>query len=81
MDLPPVWLTAKEAAERARVTADTIYREVKAGRLRAARIGGRRELRFRESYIDAWLEQSEPQEDVRLLNGPYPFPRGIKVVG
>jgi hypothetical protein len=33
----------------------TIYREVKAGRLRAARIGGRRELRLLPEWVDAWL--------------------------
>ncbi len=52
------WLTVKEAAERARCGIKTIYREVKAHRLKAARVGGRRELRFRPEWIDAWLESS-----------------------
>lgn len=70
----PIWLTVKQAAARAQVAPGTIYHEVRAGRLRAARIGGRRELRFRESYIDAWLEQSaQPQEDTRA------FPRGTRI--
>jgi excisionase family DNA binding protein len=55
---PSPWLTVTEAAERARVGRRVIYLEVKAGRLRAARIGGRRELRFKIDYIDAWLESS-----------------------
>jgi hypothetical protein len=39
-----------------------IYREVRAKRLRAARIGGRRELRFKAEWIDEWLIRSaEPQ--------------------
>ena len=50
------WLTVKEAAERARCGTKTIYREVKAHRLKAAKVGGRRELRFRPEWIDAWLE-------------------------
>lgn len=54
--MDPIWLTVKQAAARAQVAPWTIYHEVRAGRLKAARIGGRRELRFRESYIDAWLE-------------------------
>lgn len=57
------WRTVGQAAARAQVGQKTIYREVKAGRLRAARVGGRRELRFRDEWIDAWLEQcAEPQE-------------------
>ena len=52
------WLTVKEASERARCGPKLIYREVAAKRLRAARVGGRRELRFRPEWIDEWLEQS-----------------------
>jgi len=52
------WLTVKEAAERARCGIKTIYREVKANRLKAAKVGGRRELRIRPEWIDAWLESS-----------------------
>jgi excisionase family DNA binding protein len=49
------WLTVKEAATRARCGVKTIYREVRAGRLRAARVGGRRELRLLPEWVDAWL--------------------------
>ena len=49
------WLTVHEAAEWARSGSKTIYREVNAGRLRAARVGGRRELRLRQEWIDDWL--------------------------
>ena len=51
------WLTVSEAAQRARCGPKLIYREVRAGRLQAARIGGRRELRFRAEWIDQWLMQ------------------------
>lgn len=51
------WLTVKEAAARARCGPKTVYREVRARRLRAARVGGRRELRFRAVWVDEWLEQ------------------------
>ena len=58
-DVPaPVWLTVKQAAARAQVGARLVYREVRAGRLRAARIGARRDLRFAPSWVDAWLEAS-----------------------
>lgn len=49
------WLTVTEAAERARCGVKTIYREVQGKHLRAARIGGRRELRFLREWVDAWL--------------------------
>jgi excisionase family DNA binding protein len=55
------WLTAGEAAARARCGPKTIYREVSAGRLRAARVGGRRELRLLPEWVDEWLtRQSSP---------------------
>jgi excisionase family DNA binding protein len=49
------WLTVEEAAERARCGVKLVYREVKAGRLRAAKLGGRRELRFLPEWVDQWL--------------------------
>ena len=49
------WLKVPEAAERARCGVKTVYREVKAGRLKAARLGGRRELRFQAVWVDEWL--------------------------
>jgi excisionase family DNA binding protein len=56
--IPSPWLTVAEAAQRARCGVKTVYREVRADRLRAARIGGRRELRLRPEWVDAWLEQT-----------------------
>jgi excisionase family DNA binding protein len=53
-----VWLTPEQAAARAQVGKRTIYREAAAGRLRCAKVGGRRELRIRAEWIDAWLEAS-----------------------
>ncbi len=52
---PSPWLTVREAAERARCGPKLIYREVKANRLKAARVGGRRELCFLAEWIDDWL--------------------------
>ena len=51
------WITVDEAAKRARCGIKLIYREVRAGRLKAVRIGGRRELRLRPDWIDAWLNR------------------------
>jgi excisionase family DNA binding protein len=49
------WLTVHEAADRAKCGIKTIYREVKSGRLRAAKVGGRRELRLLAAWVDEWL--------------------------
>ncbi len=52
---PSDWLTIKESCPVAKCGPKLIYREIKAGRLRAARIGGRRDLRIHRSWIDEWL--------------------------
>jgi excisionase family DNA binding protein len=62
---PSPWLTVEQAAARAQVGKRTIYNEVAAARLRAARIGGRRELRFRAAWVDEWLEQSVTPQEVK----------------
>jgi len=53
---PSPWLTPAEAAARAQVSVQTLYREARAGRLRVARVGGRRKIRIKPEYVDAWLE-------------------------
>lgn len=52
------WLTAAQAARVAQVGLKTIYREIRAGRLRAARIGQRRDIRIHRDWIGLWLEAS-----------------------
>jgi len=59
------WLTPEECGARAKCGKRVIYNEVKAGRLRAARIGGRRELRIRPAWVDAWLEASAKPIEVK----------------
>jgi excisionase family DNA binding protein len=49
------WLTVVEAAARAKVSKRLIYSEVRAGRLRAAKVSGRRQLRFTPQWVDDWL--------------------------
>lgn len=64
---PPAspWLLATEAAEYIRASPKTVYREARAGRLRHARIGGRRELRFRREWLDDWLTATSKPIEVR----------------
>jgi excisionase family DNA binding protein len=64
---PMLWLTVREAADRARCGPKVIYRAVRTGHLRAAKIGGRAELRFRPDWIDGWLDAlAQPQEIARI---------------
>jgi len=61
-----VWLTAKQAAARAQVGPKTIYRAVHSRRapLRAATVGGRRDLRFLPAWVDEWLIASSTPVEV-----------------
>jgi len=60
------WLTVDEAAAYAHVSSKTIYRACRARQLRHARVGGRRDIRIKAEWIDAWHEASaaasEPKE-------------------
>ncbi|MGE3619074.1 MAG: helix-turn-helix domain-containing protein [Acidimicrobiia bacterium] len=50
----PRFLTPAEVAELLRVSPMTVYRLIKAGEIRAARIG--RSFRIREQDVDAYLQ-------------------------
>ena len=52
-----IWLTVAESAEYAGVSRDTIYTACERGELHHARIGGRRSIRVKAQWIDAWLER------------------------
>lgn len=60
----PVWLNVKEAAARARCSPKMIYAAVTDRKLEHTKVGGRL-LRFRPSWIDAWLEASVVHVEVR----------------
>ena len=51
------WLTVREAADYASLSTDTIYTACERGELRHARVSGRRTIRLRPEWIDAWLER------------------------
>ena len=53
---PSPWLDVKAAAARASLSADTIYTACERRELRHVKIGGRRNIRVRPEWIDAWLE-------------------------
>jgi excisionase family DNA binding protein len=56
--MPPRWLTVTQAAQRMQCGRRLVYREVRAGRLRAARIGNRRDIRLLAEWVDTFLEES-----------------------
>ncbi len=51
------WLTVSEAAEYAGVSRDTIYTACERCELHHVRISGRRSIRLKAEWIDAWLER------------------------
>lgn len=55
------WLTLAEGGARVKRGKRFLSREVKAGRLRAARIGGRGEILTRAEWLDEWVtDQAAP---------------------
>jgi excisionase family DNA binding protein len=53
-----IWLTVIEAADYSGLSRDTIYTTACERReLRHVRAGGRRTIRLKAEWIDAWLEQ------------------------
>lgn len=53
-----VWLDVRGAASRVRVSDSTILRELRGGRLRGYRVGGRKCWRLRPEDVDSWLKES-----------------------
>ena len=49
------WLDVQAAARWAAVSESTIRRELRSGRLRGYRVGGRKCWRLRPQDVDAWL--------------------------
>lgn len=52
-----LWLNVKDAAEYAGVCVDTIYTACERRELHHIRIGGRRAIRMKREWIDAWFER------------------------
>ena len=54
-DIQP-WLTVHGAADYTSLSADTIYRACEREELQHVKVGGRRTIRLRPEWVDAWLE-------------------------
>lgn len=63
------WLNVGEGAEYAGVSRDTIYTACERKELRHGRISGRRSIRLKPEWIDAWLERHAPDIEDRCTGG------------
>ena len=55
------WWDVGRGAAYARVSKKLLYRAIRGGKLKAARIGGRREVRLRREWLDAFIEARVPR--------------------
>lgn len=60
LNLESPWLDVGHGAMYARVSKKLLYRAVSSGRLKAARVGGRRQVRLRREWLDAFIEGHVP---------------------
>jgi excisionase family DNA binding protein len=60
------WKTVKQEADRIQASPETLYRAIRAGKLRAAKINGRRNHRLTEDWTDQWLEASATPKVVEI---------------
>ena len=51
------WFTVKDAAQYASLSPDVIYVACERDELRHVRVSGRRTIRLRAEWLDAWLER------------------------
>ena len=64
------WLTVGEAAQYAGLSRDTIYTACERREIRQVRLGGRRAIRLKPEWIDAWLERHVLEaKDQRVVGG------------
>lgn len=73
------WLTPQQAAQRAQCSKKLVYNAVRAGKLKAARLGVRNDIRIHAEWLDAWIaaaaitvNPSAPGPDLRSLAHPFP---------
>lgn len=65
------WLTVTEAMQRLKCSRETLRRYIKEGRLRAYRLGGKRNLRFQAEDIEKLLQPMETKASFsfRVIQG------------
>jgi excisionase family DNA binding protein len=70
------WLTAREVADRLKVSPQTVHRLSTSAGLPFRQIGPNGEKRFHRAAVDGWLDRQEPDGyRGRKANGAAPRPR------
>jgi len=67
------WFTVAEAAQYAGVSRDTIYTACERREIRQARVSGRRAIRLKPEWVDAWLERHVLDPQDRRMVGRKPL--------
>jgi excisionase family DNA binding protein len=73
-------LKPADVAQRAQISTKTVLRAIKAGRLRASRLGEHGAYRIRAEDYDAWIEGSVVEPEVGERADPVParaLPPGV----
>lgn len=66
MELQSPWMTAAEAAHYLKRGRRFVLREIKGGRLRGARVGGRGEVLTSRKWCDEWVEDQATPVALRV---------------
>lgn len=63
-------LTPAEVSERCKVSTKTVLRAIRAGRLRASRLGSRGAYRVRPADLEQWIETTRVEPEPQFCAEP-----------
>ena len=53
---PSPWWNVEQGAAYLQISVTTFFRECRAGRIKCARVGGRRNIRVKQGWLDSYME-------------------------